>query len=125
MNSIKTYYFHFIALSSENPDVMKMERDTEEKVYQIWTVLSAFEESSAATISDMLLHVSIGKYIDGVSMAKRFIDHVHILFQAIDLLDGMYVEKNEQGKNWRNLICRSMVYHTMILTAGLYNRATI
>lgn len=78
-----------------------MERDNEEKVYQIWTVLSAFEESSAATISDMLLHVSIGKYMDGVNMAKRFIDHVQILFQAIDLLDGMYAEIREQG----NLFC--------------------
>jgi hypothetical protein len=99
----------------------KMERDTEEKVYQIWTVLSAFEESSAATISDMLLHVSIGKYIDGVNMAKRFIDHVHILFEAIDLLDGMYVEKNEQGKkkNERNLNCRLMIYDLKDIYCGI------
>ena len=75
----------------------KMERDTEEKVYQIWTVLSAFEESSAATISDMLLHFSIGKYIDGVNMARRFIDHVHILFQVIDLLDGLYIQNHGEG----------------------------
>lgn len=89
-----------VAAAGQDSEAMKkMERDTEEKVYQIWTVLSAFEESSAAAISDMLLHVSIGKYMDGVHMAKRFIDHVQILFQAIDLLDGMYSQIHEQGKN--------------------------
>lgn len=59
----------------------------EEKVYRIWSVLSTFEESSAACISDMLLHVSNGGYIDGVLVAKKFILHVEVLFQAADRLD--------------------------------------
>ena len=59
----------------------------EEKVYRIWSVLSTFEESSAACISDMLLHVSNGAYVDGVLVAKRFIWHVDILFGATDRLD--------------------------------------
>ncbi|KAM3582846.1 Rho-type GTPase activating protein Rga1 [Umbelopsis sp. WA50703] len=78
-----------------------METDTEEKTYQIWTVLSAFEESSAATISDMLLHVSVGKYIEGVNMAKRFIDHVHILFKAINLLNEMFINLNEPAPHFQ------------------------
>ncbi|KAE8316683.1 hypothetical protein BDV41DRAFT_94870 [Aspergillus transmontanensis] len=64
----------------EEEDVM------EEKVYKIWSILSSFEESSAACISDMLLHVSNGTYVDGVLVAKKFIAHVDVLFSAIDQL---------------------------------------
>jgi hypothetical protein len=67
--------------------VREEEEKMEEKVYQIWSVLSAFEESSAACISDMLLHVSNGAYIDGLLVAKKFILHVEVLFQATDRLD--------------------------------------
>lgn len=67
--------------------VREEEEKMEEKVYRIWSVLSAFEESSAACISDMLLHVSNGAYVDGVVVAKRFIYHVDILFRSADRLD--------------------------------------
>lgn len=67
--------------------VRQKEEIMEDKVYRIWSVLSTFEESSAACISDMLLHVSNGSYIDGVFVAKRFILHVEILFQSADRLD--------------------------------------
>lgn len=63
------------------------EEQMEEKVYRIWSVLSTFEESSAACISDMLLHVSNGAYVDGVLVAKKFIWHVEVLFGATDRLD--------------------------------------
>ena len=65
------------------------EEQMEEKVYRIWSVLSTFEESSAACISDMLLHVSNGAYVDGVLVAKKFIWHVDILFGATDSLDQL------------------------------------
>ncbi|KAK4237858.1 hypothetical protein C8A03DRAFT_15635 [Achaetomium macrosporum] len=68
--------------------VREEEERMEEKVYRIWSVLSTFEESSAACISDMLLHVSNGAYIDGVMVAKRFIFHVDILFRSADRLDA-------------------------------------
>jgi hypothetical protein len=67
------------------------EEKMEEKVYRIWSVLSTFEESSAACISDMLLHVSNGAYVDGVIVAKKFIWHVDILFHAADTLDASMV----------------------------------
>ena len=69
----------------------------EEKVYRIWSVLSTFEESSAACISDMLLHVSNGAYVDGVLVAKRFIWHVEILFKAADKLDAMMLRTSDKG----------------------------
>lgn len=67
--------------------VRQQEERMEEKVYRIWSVLSTFEESSAACISDMLLHVSNGSYVDGVVVAKKFIWHVDILFRSADRLD--------------------------------------
>lgn len=67
--------------------VRQQEEQMEEKVYRIWSVLSTFEESSAACISDMLLHVSNGSYVDGVVVAKKFIWHVDILFRSADRLD--------------------------------------
>lgn len=73
---------------TRNADAVKAEEErTEEKVYRIWSVLSAFEESSAACISDMLLHVSNLAYLDGVLIAKRFISHVEVLFRSMDRLD--------------------------------------
>lgn len=68
--------------------VRKAEENMEGKVYRIWSVLSTFEESSAACISDMLLHVSNGDYLEGVMVAKKFIWHVDILFRSADQLDG-------------------------------------
>lgn len=69
----------------------------EDKVFRIWSVLSAFEESSAACISDMLLHVSNGSYLDGVVVAKRFIWHVEILFKSTDRLDQTVLAQNGKG----------------------------
>ena len=69
----------------------------EQKINRIWTLLSAFEESSAACISDMLLHVSNGAYIEGSLMAAKFIIHVEVLFGAIDRLDDLSIKATGQG----------------------------
>ena len=76
----------------EEEDIM------EEKVYKIWSILSSFEESSAACISDMLLNVSNGAYTEGVLIAKRFITHVQVLFAAIDQLAGYIKSQGIKGK---------------------------
>ncbi|KAI8359837.1 hypothetical protein BD560DRAFT_437539, partial [Blakeslea trispora] len=68
----------------------------EDKVYRIWTVLSAFEESAAGCISDMLLHVSEGSYAEGVKMADYFVTHVDVLFTAIDDLATHYYQQLNQ-----------------------------
>lgn len=76
----------------DNPEgrehVREEEERMEEKVYRIWSVLSTFEESSAACISDMLLHVSNGAHLEGILVAKKFIWHVDILFRSADRLDA-------------------------------------
>ena len=71
----------------------------EERTYRIWSVLSQFEESSAACISDMLLHVSNGAYMEGVLVAKKFINYVDVLFSATDKLDSHIVSFGKSGKS--------------------------
>ncbi|KAH9032333.1 RhoGAP-domain-containing protein [Lactarius hengduanensis] len=68
------------------------------EVYRIWTVLSAFEESSAACISDMLRHVSSGQYLEAIRMAEKFILHVEVLFATIDDLEWQFTQLSMKGK---------------------------
>ena len=84
----------------EGRNAVRLEEERmEEKVYRIWSVLSAFEESSAACISDMLLHVSNGAYVDGVLVAKKFILHVDMLFHSADKLDANMTRTGTKGKS--------------------------
>ncbi|KAI0124681.1 rho-type GTPase-activating protein 1 [Xylariales sp. AK1849] len=99
--------------------VRTQEEKMEEKVYRIWSVLSAFEESSAACISDMLLHVSNGDYIDGVLVAKKFILHVEILFQAADRLDDSMRRFDMKGLSYgreAKLLCKKIVSFFSLLS---------
>ncbi|KAK4099782.1 hypothetical protein N658DRAFT_429003 [Parathielavia hyrcaniae] len=95
------------------------EERMEEKVYRIWSVLSTFEESSAACISDMLLHVSNGAYVDGVMVAKRFIFHVDILFRSADRLDGtmaqLQINALAYGREAK-LLCKKVVAFFSLLS---------
>lgn len=99
--------------------IREEEERMEEKVFRIWSVLSTFEESSAACISDMLLHVSNGAYVDGVLVAKRFIWHVEILFQSADRLDATMVGLNEKGMSYgreAKLLCKKIVSFFSLLS---------
>ncbi len=83
------------AAPEEGRKAVRLEEEKmEEKVFRIWSVLSVFEESSAACISDMLLHVSNGAYMDGVLVSKKFISHIDVLFTTADQLD---LEMIKQG----------------------------
>lgn len=75
------------ATEEERGSVKREEEAVEHKVHWIWQTLSSFEERSATCISDMLLHVSNGAYMDGIVAAKKFITHVDLLFGAADDLD--------------------------------------
>lgn len=84
----------------------------EQLVYRIWTVLSAFEESSAACISDMLRQVSNGQYIDAIRMAEKFILHVEVLFGTIDDLEYHSARLNLKGISHvreARMLCRKTV----------------
>ncbi|KAF9133333.1 hypothetical protein BGW39_010037 [Mortierella sp. 14UC] len=109
------------SMEQRTPEELKRaQQHMEEKVYQIWTVLSAFEESSAGCISEMLLHVSNGAYYDGVQMAEKFILHVEILFSAIDDLETQMREvgdKNDLGHGREaKMLCKKIVNFFSLLS---------
>ncbi|CAO3595110.1 unnamed protein product [Absidia cylindrospora] len=64
---------------------LKLQQATmERKANRIWVDLSSFEESSAACISDMLLLVAAGVYMEGFRMASQFVMHLAVLYNALD-----------------------------------------
>lgn len=85
------------ASEEERKRIRDQEEKIEEKVLWIWRTLSAYEEKSAGCISDMLLHVSNGAYVDGVMSAKKFILHVDLLFSAADKLDQLMASRIPKG----------------------------
>ncbi|GJJ68299.1 hypothetical protein EMPS_00645 [Entomortierella parvispora] len=109
------------SMEQRTPEELKAaQQQMEEKVYQIWTVLSAFEESSAGCISEMLLHVSNGAYYDGVQMAEKFILHVEILFTAIDDLEAQMREVGDQNDlahgREAKMLCKKIVNFFSLLS---------
>ncbi|KAI9316014.1 hypothetical protein BX666DRAFT_2019617 [Dichotomocladium elegans] len=91
----------------------------EDKVYRIWTVLSAFEESAAACISDMLVHVSEGSYVDGLRMADYFVIHVEVLFSAIDDLVSQYQSRDMpeiQHERESRMLCKKVINFFTLLS---------
>lgn len=100
-------------------NVRKQEEEIEAKVNWIWKTLSAFEEKSATCISDMLLHVSNGAYVDGVMAARKFIVHIELLFAAADDLDAQLVAKTTKGLTYSReakLLCKKVVAFFALLT---------
>lgn len=94
------------------------EEKVEDKVLWIWRTLSSFEEKSATCISDMLLHVSNGAYMDGVVAAKKFITHVDLLFAAADDLDWLLLSKTTKGLSYSReakLLCKKVVAFFQLL----------
>ncbi|KAF8552183.1 hypothetical protein OG21DRAFT_1523925, partial [Imleria badia] len=84
----------------------------EQLVYRIWTILSAFEESSAACISDMLRQVNNGQYLDAIRMAEKFILHVEVLFGTIDDLEYHCARLSLKGMSHvreARMLCRKTV----------------
>jgi len=98
---------------SETPATLKTKQtQLEQKVYRIWTVLSAFEESSAACISDMLRNVSNGHYLPSLRFAQKFILHVEVLFAVLDDMDltfSRFGDKRMSHVREARLLCRKTV----------------
>ena len=92
-----TKYYEAEEREETPTSLREKQQKMEQQVYRIWTHLSAFEESSAACISDMLRHVSNGNYLDAIRMAEKFILHVEVLFAAIDDLEAHFAEAQAKG----------------------------
>ncbi|KAG5219904.1 LIM-domain-containing protein [Salix suchowensis] len=88
----------------------------EQQVYRIWTVLSAFEESSAACISDMLRQVSNGQYLDAIRMAEKFILHVEVLFATMTTSNTISCDLTRKETGARRM---GMTQELLALVTGL------
>ncbi|KAH9041098.1 hypothetical protein EDB85DRAFT_1886718 [Lactarius pseudohatsudake] len=91
----------------------------EERVYRIWTILSAYEESSAASISDTLRHVSSGQYLEAIRMAERTVLHVEVLFATIDDLEWHFSRLGMRGMTHvreSRMLCRKLVELFVLLS---------
>ncbi|CED84724.1 Adaptor protein Enigma and related PDZ-LIM proteins [Phaffia rhodozyma] len=98
---------------SETAESLKVkQQEMEHQVNRVWTVLSAFEESSAACISEMLTRVSNCLYMEAVAMAEMFIFHVEVLFASIDELERHFLTADAKGMSHvreAKLLCRTTV----------------
>ncbi|PVV05343.1 hypothetical protein BB560_000140 [Smittium megazygosporum] len=95
------------------------------QISQIWSVLSSFEESTAACISDMLLYIDAAYYIEGLRQAERFIMHVDVLFTAIDDLEDELSQFDDstglQHTREPKLLCKKIVSFFFFLTNSQNN----
>ncbi|KNE61396.1 hypothetical protein AMAG_06226 [Allomyces macrogynus ATCC 38327] len=93
---------------------------TEDMVARLLSVLGVFEESAAACISDMLLHVSNGRNLDGVNEAASFILHVEVLFRAIDWIQAQLADARAPNpvihRKEPKLLCKRIVAFLSLLT---------
>ncbi|KAJ3745577.1 hypothetical protein DFH05DRAFT_1488610 [Lentinula detonsa] len=72
----------------EEEEQIRMER----KVHRTWSVLSAFDESSAACISKILRALNEERLLDAVRMAENLVLHIEVLFATIDDLDFQFAK---------------------------------
>lgn len=102
------------ASEKERQQVRYDEEMIEEKVLWIWRTLSQYEEKSAGCISDMLLHVSNGAYMDGIVIANKFIVHVDLLFSAADSLDQLMFGRTGKGTCSLNTFLQQNYSHFLL-----------
>ncbi|KAF2640977.1 hypothetical protein P280DRAFT_427391 [Massarina eburnea CBS 473.64] len=85
---------------------------TEDLMNRIWMVLSAFEESCASSISDMLLHVSNAESNEAVKAEACILIKIEGFFGALDRLDRL--KQAREGTHMtmqreQKLLCRKIV----------------
>lgn len=103
MNQVHTYTHLYVVLAfanlalSDNDELIEFQAAMEKVVNRVWTDLSSFEESAANCISDLLLNVAAGSYNETIRIARQFIMHLEVLFNAIDFIE-MHLVKHQQSK---------------------------
>ena len=65
------------------------------RVEQILHTLSAFEESTAACVTEMMANFSSQHYRQGAASARRLIHHIELLYQSLEKVD----EKLDEAKD--------------------------
>ena len=87
------------------------------KLTKLWGIPCI--ESAAACISDMLIHVSEGSYLEGLRMADYFVTHVEVLFGAIDDLVAQHHAQSSaelQHERESRLLCKKIINFFSLLS---------
>jgi len=79
--------------------LQKREGETEEKVMRIWQVLSAFEETAASLVSDMLLHASNGITALATLPIAKFIKCIDLYVSCLTAVDIIRAERGLKSKS--------------------------
>ncbi|KAK9447591.1 uncharacterized protein V1518DRAFT_386990 [Limtongia smithiae] len=103
-----------------SPESLKQHQaDVENRVYRIWTVLSGYEEVSAACISEMLQHASGSSVYDSVLDTGRLIYRIHVLFNAIDFLLLLPAAATRPLGKEPKTLCKNVVSFLTSLPGGI------
>ncbi|KAI9266076.1 hypothetical protein BY458DRAFT_437655 [Sporodiniella umbellata] len=76
-------------------------------------------KSSAVCISEMLLHVSNGSYIESICLSERFLVHVEALFAGIDKISSIYQDyRQPEFKYTREakMLCKKIINFFSLLS---------
>jgi len=76
--------------------VIEKQKFVKEKIDRIWTVLSAFEESSAECMTEILSCLSDNLYLKYIEQASNFVCHVEVLFSGIDEIEAKLKKFNDK-----------------------------
>ncbi|KAJ4000919.1 hypothetical protein F5050DRAFT_238675 [Lentinula boryana] len=109
----------------EEEEQIRMER----KVHRTWSVLSAFDKSSAACISNILRALNEERFLDAVRMTENLVLHIEVLFATIDDLDFQFAKANLQSLSYTDdawKLCRKVfdLFAVISRTEGSGSRTT-
>lgn len=74
---------------------VRKQQNVIEKVERILKVLSGFEESTAACISEMLVHFTNEEFRNGAIHAKRLVAHVELLLNTLQVIEDKLANTSE------------------------------
>ncbi|KAI8988517.1 hypothetical protein BDF20DRAFT_856159 [Mycotypha africana] len=104
--------------ASDVANLIHIQEQTQKIVSRVWTDVSSFEESSANCISDMLLNVAAGSFIEGMKMANHFVLHLEILLNGLNILNRYLLLQNQeiQCNEESILICKQIIQFFQLLS---------
>jgi hypothetical protein len=100
-------------------DEVEKQQKTIAKVEEILHVLSSFEESAAASISEMLVHFTNEGFRNGAVHARRLVAHVELLFTALHEIDVKLKQVGDsrnydKAKEPRQLVQKIMLFFSIL-----------
>lgn len=101
-------------------DEVQIQKEMVERVETILHILSTFEESTAACVTEMLANFSNGNPLSGVSFARRLIFHIEVLFTSLENVDAKLLDvkdvKGFSAEKESRLLVKKIIHLFAILS---------